>query len=134
MIRSLNHLTLAVSDLARSFDFYVGLLGCRAEARWDTGAYLSVGELWLCLSLDAAAPARDYTHVAFGVESGGFARAVEKLRVAGVAEWKTNSSEGDSFYFLDPDGHQLELHDGDLSSRLAAVARRPYVGWRTFDA
>ncbi len=47
MLNSLNHLTLAVSDLARSVDFYHQLLGLKLHARWDNGAYLTCGELWL---------------------------------------------------------------------------------------
>jgi len=47
--------------------------------------------------------------------------------------WKRDVSEGASFYFLDPDGHRLELHEGDLDSRLAAVDRAPYAGWVRFE-
>jgi len=133
MITGLNHLTLAVSDLDRSFDFYVELLGCRAEARWRTGAYLSAGNLWLCLSLDRAMPARDYTHVAFSVMPGTFEASVERLEAAGARCWKRNTSAGESFYFLDPDGHRLELHEGNLASRLATVDRAPYADWVRFD-
>ena len=70
MISGLNHLTLTVSDLDKSFDFYVDVLGFKPEGRWDKGAY-----------------------------------------------------------FLDPDGHKLELHSGDLSTRLEAVRLNPYSGW-----
>lgn len=51
----------------------------------------------------------------------------------GVREWKQNRSEGDSFYFLDPDGHRLEAHVGDLRSRLAACRQAPYAGMRFAD-
>lgn len=44
--------------------------------------------------------------------------------------WKDNKSEGQSFYFLDPDGHKLELHVGDLVSRLAQCREKPYSGMR----
>lgn len=54
MLTGLNHLTLAVTDVDRSLDFYRDLLGFVPHARWQSGAYLSLGELWLCLSLDAA--------------------------------------------------------------------------------
>jgi len=50
-----------------------------------------------------------------------------------VTEWQTNRSEGVSFYFLDPDGHQLEAHVGSLNSRLAECRAKPYKGMRFFD-
>ena len=43
MLTGLNHLTLAVSDLDRSFEFYRHLLGFTPHARWQGGAYLSLG-------------------------------------------------------------------------------------------
>ena len=126
-ITGLNHLTLATADLPRAFDFYTRVLGCRPRARWARGAYLSVGELWLCLSLDAGArPSTDYTHVAFDVDAATLDAWRSRLDEAGVTLWKTNSSEGDSLYVLDPDGHRLELHVGDLHSRLAALHDAPY--------
>jgi catechol 2,3-dioxygenase-like lactoylglutathione lyase family enzyme len=136
MLNGLNHLTLAVADVERSFAFYVDLLGFKPAARWDAGAYLSLGELWLCLSLDparAGAAQPDYTHYAFDVAQHAFGPLRARLLEAGVREWKVNRSEGDSFYFLDPDGHQLEAHVGDLASRLAQCRARPYAGMRFFD-
>ena len=130
----LNHLTLAVADLGRSFDFYAGTLGCAPRARWARGAYLSCGPLWLCLSLDAgAAPRTDYTHVALDARAGDMDAWRERLAAASVPLWKGNASEGDSIYFLDPDGHRLELHAGNLESRLAAVRDVPYDDMVTFD-
>jgi catechol 2,3-dioxygenase-like lactoylglutathione lyase family enzyme len=122
--------------LERSFSFYTTVLAARPYARWDTGAYLGLGSLWLCLSLDgqrAVATRPDYTHFAFGIAQADFAAFVARLRAQGVPEWKTNRSEGDSFYFLDPDGHPLEVHVGDLHSRLAACRAQPYAGMRFFD-
>ena len=58
---------------------------------------------------------------------------VEQLRGANVKEWRDNRSEGASFYFLDPDGHKLETHVGDLASRLQACRQRPYAGMKFFD-
>ena len=136
MLSGLNHLTLAVADLDRSFAFYKDLLGFTPAAIWNTGAYLSLKELWLCLSLDdrrAASPAPDYTHYAFDIAPADFAAFRARLREAGAVEWRQNKSEGDSFYFLDPDGHQLEAHVGNLASRLAACRETPYAGMRFFE-
>lgn len=136
MLSGLNHLTLAVADLPLSVDFYVRVLGLRLRAQWDQGAYLALGDLWLCLSSDEQrnqAHASDYTHYAFTLAQQDFAHFVEHARSCGVREWKSNRSEGDSFYFLDPDGHQLEAHVGSLESHLAQCRLQPYAGMQFFD-
>jgi len=135
MLTGLNHLTLAVTDLNRSVAFYQNLLQLRLDARWDNGAYLSLPGLWLCLSLDPlrpSVPAAEYTHAAFTVGADDFAALVQRLRAVGVVEWRDNRSEGASFYFLDPDGHKLEAHVGDLTSRLQACRAKPYAGMKFY--
>jgi catechol 2,3-dioxygenase-like lactoylglutathione lyase family enzyme len=53
MVGSLNHVTLSVTELERSFRFYSQVLEFRPLARWVRGAYLLAGgQTWLCLSLD----------------------------------------------------------------------------------
>lgn len=133
MLQGLNHLTLAVSDLQKSFKFYRDLLGFKPEAIWDHGAYLSLGDLWLCLSLGAVMAQKDYTHYAFSLAENDFPVFQQKLKNAGILEWKENKSEGKSIYFLDPDGHQLEVHCGDLDSRIEACRKAPYQGMYIFD-
>jgi len=133
MLQSLNHLTLAVSDLQKSVTFWHELLGLALHARWNTGAYLTCGDLWVCLSYDEArryVPSQesDYTHYAFTVAEADFEPFSQRLEQAGVTVWKQNKSEGASFYFLDPDGHKLELHVGSLAARLAACREKPYAG------
>lgn len=129
-ISGLNHLTLAVLDLETSLNFYLNLLGFELKAKWDEGAYLALGQLWLCLSVDKntlKSPQRwDYTHYGFSVSDKNFKSLVKKLKLAEVTEFKANKSEGDSFYFLDPDGHKLELHVGNLDSRLASLKKNSY--------
>lgn len=136
MLTGLNHLTLAVADMPRSISFYVEVLAFRLDAQWDAGAYLSLGDLWLCLSLDpsrATAERPDYTHYAFSVAPDDFTAFVAHAQKHGAAQWKDNRSEGDSFYFLDPDGHQLEAHVGSLASRLARCKLQPYAGMVFYD-
>ena len=127
-VAGLNHLTLAVSDLERSVAFYRDLLGMELRARWVEGAYLEAGTLWLCLTLDEVAPPRsDYTHVAFDVAAEAFPALSGRIRAAAPL-WQENSSEGPSLYFLDSDGHRLELHVGCLESRLAHYRAHPGLG------
>nr|WP_240386615.1 fosfomycin resistance glutathione transferase [Asaia bogorensis] len=120
LIRGINHVTLCVRDLDRSIPFYRDLLGCALRERWEKGAYLEAGSLWLCLELlpgSQAISRRDDSHLAFTVEPAGFTPMCERL-LGRVTLWKQNRSEGDSLYFLDPDGHKLEIHVGSLSTRL----------------
>lgn len=127
MIRGLNHVTLAVTDVDRAVRFYRDLLGLELKKTWPGGAHFLAGDLWLCLSLDVETrrqPVKDYTHLAFDLSADDFAAMVDRLTKAGVQSWKQNRSEGESFYFLDEDHHKLELHVGTLNSRLADMQAR----------
>lgn len=128
----MNHITIAVNDLAKSFNFYVSILGMKPEVSWESGAYLSVGDLWVCLSTDEALPTKDYSHIAFSVSSSDYDRFCSQLLSAGVKTWKDNTNEGDSLYILDPDGHKLEIHVGSLKSRLYELKTKPYKGLKWF--
>ena len=126
-ISGLNHLTLAVSDLGRSLPFYRDVLGCEIRAEWDTGAYLEAGNLWICLTVDGAARPSvraDYTHYAFTVAPAHWDTLCDRVK-RHAPIWKDNASEGASLYFLDPDGHRLELHMGSLATRLAHYRAQP---------
>ncbi len=131
MTGGINHVTLAVSDLERSFAFYTAVVGLKPVAKWAGGAYLLAGGDWICLSLDVhtrTGPLPEYTHLAFSTGHAGFDERAATIRAHHVTIWKENRSEGASLYFLDPDGHKLELHAGDLHSRLAALATHAYPG------
>lgn len=128
MILGLNHITLAVSDLERSLCFYRDLLGLRPVARTSGTVYLTAGELWLALVRDEATrsnPSPDYTHIAFSVSRDQFGQLSEAIRRSRVTIWQENETEGESLYFLDPDGHKLEIHASDLDARLRALSEEP---------
>ena len=126
-ITGLNHITFAVSDLPRSIAFYREILGADLRAEWANGAYLSLGTLWLCLARGPVDARADYSHVALGCRASDFPEIASKI-ARNCLEWQDNSSEGNSIYFLDPDGHRLELHVGSLESRLSHYRANPASG------
>ena len=125
MITSVNHITLAVTDINRSFEFYRDVLGLKPLVKWDKGAYFLIedGEnsFWFCLNVDSKRePAPCYTHYAFSINPEKFAEMFAKITHSGAQIFKDNTSPGDSLYFLDPDGHKLEIHVGDWRTRIEA--------------
>jgi catechol 2,3-dioxygenase-like lactoylglutathione lyase family enzyme len=134
MVSGVSHATFAVSNLERSIQFYTDFLGLKPIVRWDEGAYLTAGDFWISLILDPAAPQAtnnfSYTHFAFAVPPENFTALREKLLARDCEEWQPNSSPGESFYFLDPDGHKLEIHARTLPDRLAALRENPKPGIR----
>ncbi len=131
MIRGINHITLSIADLNRSLTFYRDVLGCRVAARWDDGCYLEAGDLWLALVVEdnvRSAPLPEYTHLAFDVAAADFAAMTDRVGQSGAEVFQDNSTEGESLYFLDPDGHKLELHVGSLGTRLDEMRREPWDG------
>lgn len=133
MLTGINHITFSVNCLDTSLQFYSDVLGFKPEVSWDKGAYLSSPGIWLCLSLGQAKPSQDYSHLAFSVTEGQFDGLKQSILAAGFGTWQDNRSEGDSLYFLDPDGHKLEIHCGDLQQRLDALKHNPYKGLKWYE-
>jgi glutathione S-transferase fosA5 len=129
MVTGLHHITLSVADLDRAFVFYTDILGLKPVALWYKGAYLAAGDLWLCLTLEVDLSDRPlnptYDHIAFSVSDADFEPLYSRLTDAGAPRWQENHSEGDSLYFLDPDGHKLEIHTTGLQSRIEALKKSP---------
>lgn len=129
MISGINHITISVRDLKQSFDFYQKVLGFRPLMKHSRGAYFLAGDLWFCLDLDpktrnSALP--EYTHFAFSVHQDEFKEISKAIIESGAQIWKENASEGDSLYFLDPNGHKLEIHVGNWQTRIADTKKNPW--------
>ncbi|MFH1934613.1 MAG: VOC family protein [Pseudomonadota bacterium] len=41
MINGINHITLSVKDVEKSFEFYKDILSLKPVAKWKNGAYLT---------------------------------------------------------------------------------------------
>ena len=74
----------------------------------------------------SSSPLPEYSHIAFNVPAARFDDAAASIRASGAVIWQDNRSEGASLYFLDPDGHKLEIHAGDWRTRLAAMKEHPW--------
>ena len=121
MIIGVNHLTFSVRDLEESVGFYTGVLGFRIVSRGDGEAHLLAGDAWVVLIQDPSVrdgSLPEYTHVACSVAPEDFAALDRRIRRSGAEVWQENQTEGASLYFLDPNGHKLEIHTSDLKSRI----------------
>lgn len=134
MIDGINHITIAVNNISRSFQFYADIMGFTPLCRSEQVAYFLVGKpddigcLWFCLDYDreqARQPSPCSSHIAFSVSAENFMPLSARIMAAGMPSFKENSSPGESLYFLDPDGHKLEIHVGDWRSRIEAKKKQP---------
>ena len=135
MITGVNHITLSVKDAEESFAFYTQVLGFRPVAKWPRGAYLLAGDMWIALVSDPHAREStlpEYTHIAFTVSSEDFERLSTRIKQSGAEIWQENWTEGASLYFVDPNGHKLEIHASDLETRIRTAKENPWEGLEFF--
>src|SRR5713226_9352253 len=88
-MRGLNHVTLTVSDLKRTVDFYQGLFGMPIQARQgSTLAVLRIGPgpQSLMLSTGGANPTPGINHLCVGVEDFNIDRILRILGEHGIAK------------------------------------------------
>lgn len=106
--RSLNHVTLSVTDVERSQEFYSRLLGGTISCRsieTDKGAKVESATLYLpdCfIALFKLGEPRVH-HFCVGVENFSIDAALEKLK-SDFPESKPIIYRGEELYFRDPDG------------------------------
>ena len=105
---SLNHASLAVSDVARAQAFYQDLLGVREVSRQANGVNLGLGNSFL--GLYRIEPPGHTHHCCIGVDDFELDRAAATLRRQGL---EPSFNRGVEVYFRDPDGTlvQLSAHD-----------------------
>lgn len=133
MITGMNHITLTVKDIEISFYFYKDVLGLKPLCRWDKGAYFLAGDFWFCLNVDInRKPTNCYTHYAFCVSRKDFNALSQNIEKSGSYIFKENISPGDSLYFLDPDGHKIEIHTENWKNRIAAKKETP-GSWKNIE-
>ena len=128
MVHGINHITLSVRSLSESFTFYKEVLGFKPLMRKPRSVYFLAGDLWFCIEEDHAVRTSElpeYTHFAFSADQESFKLIRQRILDANVKIFKSNQSEGDSIYFVDPNGHKLEIHVGDWKSRLTAYRGQP---------
>lgn len=135
MIKGINHITLSVKDVDQSFEFYTQILGFKPVVKWPKGAYLLAGDLWFCLFLDdntRKSKLPEYTHIAFTISEQNFKVMSERIKKSGAKIWQENQTEGDSLYFVDPNGHKLEIHASNLKARIKRAKTNPWDGLEFF--
>jgi len=123
-IRGFNHVTLVVSDLKRSVDFYQGLFGLAKERHAATRTLDASLRIAPGINLDLTTDRPDKTpridHYCFGIENFSVDRVVSALAQHGLTKsdergaMKVQVSTRDGaqlVYAGDPDGIQFQLQD-----------------------
>ncbi len=112
--RSMNHVSLAVADVARSAEFYQRVLGLEIISRPANGGLnMGLGEESF-LGLYKLSNPGTMHHLCIGVDNYNADALAEKLVAHGI-EAQVNrdpanrTSGGDQLYFDDPDGISVQL-------------------------
>ena len=123
-VKTIDHVTLVVSELERSREFYAGLLGMEEKPRPDfgfPGLWFQAGNTQIHLNIESeeagtagltynAGQITRALHVAFSVDDAD--AAADILREKGVeiiAGPRKRPDGAVQLYILDPDGHQIEI-------------------------
>lgn len=111
-MRALNHLSLVVSDVARSAEFYRAVFGMEEQSRAEDFAFLGCGESDLALVKGQPLIHRRF-HFGFRVETRAEVDAwLERVHGHRAAVTHGPEDYGDYYTFSlrDPDGYAVEIY------------------------
>jgi len=127
-LERIDHIGLNVRDLVTSAEFYGKVLGFGIVHKWNTTWMVGTDAMRLGLfQRPSAGPVCNIdrkiaiSHVAFRTDATGFAAAQTELRKLGVSfEPPEDTGIAYSVFFLDPDGHQIEITTYDRGAVMTA--------------
>ena len=127
-LQGIDHVAISVRDVHRSAEWYrlmLGLTRIHQDAWGDCPIVMAAGATAIAL-FPVGTPTPDpppgrhvlsIRHIAFRVDASNFLRAREQLSRQGLAAEFQDHQIAQSIYFLDPDGHQIEITTYDLAER-----------------
>jgi len=133
LVRGINHVSLTVSDLKRSGDFYQGLFGMRLRPQGTAAAQLVIGSgpEHVGLSIGGAGVAPKIDHYCLGVEDFNVDHILQVLGAHGVSRSEdvgpmkvrvtANGSGTASIRVGDPDGIDIQLQDASYCGGSGAL-------------
>ena len=112
-VRSLNHVTLFVPDVASAVAFYQGTLGLEVLSRQADGTNLAAGPDGQFVGIyGGRSEAASIDHFCLGVENFDHERVVDALAKRGVeARVRMREDTTPEIYFQDPNGISVQLQD-----------------------
>ena len=126
-IKGLSHITFVCKDLDKTAQMLKGVLGakevyCSGDKAFSISKekFFQIACIWIVI-MEGEPVEKTYNHVAFQVDDKELDAFEAKIRSFGLtilSGRKRESAEGRSLYFYDYDNHLLELHTGELNTRL----------------
>jgi catechol 2,3-dioxygenase-like lactoylglutathione lyase family enzyme len=123
-LNGIDHVALAVSDVERSVQWYIDVLGLERqhEGMWNgIPVFVGKGNTGIAFfprrgddSKSGPHNKIDMLHLAFRADRKNFVAAQEKLKRRGIKFEFQNHEISHSIYFRDPDGHELEITTYEL--------------------
>ena len=109
--KTLNHVTLRVTDVDRSVKFYQQLFGFPIVNRQATSIGLGVGDSHIGLSRVQGSEQPHINHLCFGVAKFDTDRTIAALATHGVKGTVRMRGDFRELYFSDPDNLSVQLQD-----------------------
>ena len=102
----INHISVFVSNLQRSTDFYQKAFGCKVNKRQGNNQ-LMFGKSFLVLREDK--PPGKVDHIAVGVDNFNKDSVTADLKARGATPIDQQGGGGVGFHVVDPDGYPIQI-------------------------